>query len=70
MRKEFRKLPHWLNWIERPPSKRKVAVSSTAMGIPQRVLNFLTKRHWCSGNISDFHSEAPVSITGWRIQAL
>ena len=23
------------------------------------------KRHWCSGNISDFHSEAPVSITGW-----
>ena len=25
------------------------------------------KRRWCSGNISDFHSEAPVSITGRRI---
>ncbi len=33
MRKEFRKLPHWLNWIERPPSKRKVACSSHAWGI-------------------------------------
>ena len=26
----------------------------------------VVKRRWCSGNISDFHSEAPVSITGRR----
>ena len=29
--------------------------------------SYCQKRRWCSGNISDFHSEAPVSITGRRI---
>ena len=38
MRKEFRKPPVQLNWIERPPSKRKGAVSSTAKGIPQKAV--------------------------------
>ena len=28
-----------------------------------------TKRRWCSGNISDFHSEAPGSIPGRRKQS-
>ena len=40
------------------------------MGIPQWVLNFLTKRPWCSGNILDFQSQAMGSIPVGRIQAL
>ena len=47
-------------WLRRLPAKQLGTARASSN------LAAVEKRRWCSGNISDFHSEAPVSITGRR----